>query len=402
MQRLFPHFNVLVTLSVAGLAFSMCGWVAQADQPQPPGEPTESVLILRNGHVLVGEITRSDDRFNVSVEGGRISVSVADTELLCRNLEEAYEHKRLALGSLDVHGHLELAGWCQRQGLMELAGRELLEAKKLSPSHPMIPVIERRIQMSLAPPKPVEPVKVAAVSVRPPLSPDELDHIARDMPPGTMETFVRSIQPLLVNRCGAARCHGPVSDNQLHLLRPPPSSRPSRRTTQRNLHAVLKLIDRNDPTRSPLLTSALKPHGDLDVPVFAGRRADQYERVANWVHQVARGPSNVVQVAHEEPIGGHDEQAVPTLQTTRVTGLPSDRPVKSIADTPPEDLDRDLQNAFGLPNEGYDTQSINPGTRVKRGAIHPSFTPIDPFDPQIFNRRFHPRVSQDSSPLDSL
>ena len=156
MQRLCPQIVGLAALSALSLVIPLLGGVSPAEQIGGPGDPGQGVLILRNGHVLAGQITRSDNRFNVSVEGGRISVNLADVELLCRNLNEAYAHKASGVGIADLHGHLELAGWCQRQGLLEYAAGELSKASSLNPSHPMIPVIERRIQISPPPPMPVE------------------------------------------------------------------------------------------------------------------------------------------------------------------------------------------------------------------------------------------------------
>jgi hypothetical protein len=393
MQRLCPRIVGLAALSALSLVVPLFGGASQAEQAGGPGEPCDGVLILRNGNVLVGQITRSDNRFNVSVEGGRVSVDVADTELFCRNLEEAYAHKALVVGISDIHGHLELARWCQRQGLLEYAIGELSKASAIDPSHPMIPVIERRIQMSAAPPKSVE---VAATPAEQPISPEELDRTARDMPVGTMEAFVRSIGPLLVNRCGAVRCHGRASENAFHLLRPPPSSRPGRRITQRNLQATLKLIDREDPARSPLLTAALKPHGPLEVSVFAGRRVDQYKRIADWVYRVARGSATAVPVSHQEPTDRPAEHAVSAVYTRPVTESWADYSAGGTPDIRLEELGlgSEIPQSLGQPDASIDAPSTAHRPQVKRGGLPPSFAPIDPFDPEIFNRRFHPRASR--------
>jgi hypothetical protein len=392
MQRLSLQIVVCAAFSALTLAAALLGGVSQAQQTAGPEKTSEGVLILRNGNVIAGQITRSENRFIVAVEGGLVSVDLGDTELFCRTLEEAYTHKALVVGINDIHGHLELAGWCQRQGLLERAKGELAKASSLAPSHPMISVIERRIQMSAMPSKSGQ--KVAATPVQQPISAEELDRTARDMPAGTMEAFVRSIQPLLVNRCGAARCHGPASKNDFHLLRPPPSSRPSRRITQRNLHATLKLIDREDPTQSPLLTAALRPHGPLEVSVFAGRRADQYGRVADWVHRVARQPDTAVQASFEEPIdelSNYAESAVFNAPATNwATGGTGSGDIRLQG----FGLESETSGSVWQPDASFGAPSIPHHPQVKRGALPPSFAPIDPFDPEIFNRRFHPRASR--------
>ena len=359
-----------------------------------PGEPCEGVLILRNGHVLVGQITRLDNRFNVSVEGGRISVSVADTELFCRNLGEAYAQKAAAVGIADIHGHLELARWCQRQGLLEYATRELFKASSLDPSHPMIPVIERRIQISSAPSAEPESAKTAATPVEQPFSQEELDRTARDMPAGTMEAFARSIQPLLVNRCGAVRCHGPASENAFHLLRPPPSSRSSRRITQRNLQATLKMIDREDPTLSPLLVTALRPHATLVVSPFAGRRAHQYKLLADWVNRVALGSDMATPTSLEELADQPAGQAVSAVFAEPLIEPSAGHAAGGTGDVRLQGfgLGSEIPQPLDWPGASLDVPAIPHRPQVKRGGLPPSFVPIDPFDPEIFNRRFHPRA----------
>ena len=394
MQRLLPQIVGLAALSALSLIAFPFGDVSQAEQAPGQGEPCEGVLVLRNGHVLAGQITRSDNRFNVSVNGGRISVSVADTELLCRNLDEAYAQKALAVGIADIHGHMELAQWCQRQGLLEYATGELSKASALDPSHPMIPVIERRIRVSAA--APPESVKVAAIPVEQPFSTEELDRTARDMPAGTMEDFVRYIQPLLVNRCGAVRCHGPSTENEFHLLRPPPSSRPSQRITQRNLQATLKLIDREDPTQSPLLKTALRPHGPLDISPFAGRRAHQYKRLSEWVHLVARGSDTATPASHQEPTDQPTDHAISAAFDGPVAESSGFHSSGSSGDFLPEghDWGGEIPQLLGQPDETVGVRSIPHRPQVKRGGLPPSLAPIDPFDPDIFNRRFHPRAAR--------
>ena len=387
MQRSCPQIVGLTALAV----LSLFGWGSQAEQTGGTAEPSQGVLILRNGHVLSGQITRLDNRFNVSVDGGRISVDVADTERFCRNLDEAYAQKALLTGVADLHGHLELAQWCQRQGLPEHAAGELAKASAIDPSHPMITVIERRIQMSAAPP---ESVEVAATPVQQPTFPKDLDRSARDMPTGTMEAFVRSVGPLLVNRCGAARCHGSASENAFHLLRPPSSNRPGGRIIQRNLQSTLKLIDRENPARSPLLTAALDPHGPLQVSPLAGRRTDHYERLADWVHQVARGSNTAMPASHKELTNQPDEHAVSALYAGPVTESSAYHSAHDTNDIrlPEHRLESEIPQSLGRPDTSIGDPSIPHRSQAQWGALSPSFTPIDPFDPEIFNRRFHPRA----------
>jgi len=283
------------------------------DRPDPAGaygspEPQrrtddsgDSLLLLRNGRLLQGQITRTEDRYTVVIPGGEISVKASDVQQHCRDVAEAYRVKR-AMARLDsVQDHIELAQWCHRLGLAELAAEELAEAKAIEPTHPMLPLVERQLKVALQP-------KDAAAEPAPPAisgpSVHDLDRMVRVMPPKTMETFAQVIQPMLVNHCGSAACHGPGAQTRFHLLRPPVGSLPSRRLTQRNLYAVLEWVDRDDPGKSPLLTIPTRPHGTARAPVFTNSQTAIFGHLYDWCYRVSRAQSPVVQASYEQPVGG--------------------------------------------------------------------------------------------------
>ncbi len=64
-----------------------------------------------------------------------------------------------------------------------------------------------------------------------------------------------------------------------------------------NLDATLRLIDRERPERSELLTSSLMPHGKLNTPVLSGPNHPSYRILAHWVQglksrDAANGPES--------------------------------------------------------------------------------------------------------------
>ena len=108
-----------------------------------------------------------------------------------------------------------------------------------------------------------------------------------ELPADSVEVFTRSIQPLLVNTCGSAACHGPGSEAGFQLRRIPLGRPASRLTTQHNLHEALQWIDRIEPGSSPLLTQPIAPHGPAKSPIFSKAQAAQYERLAAWIGRVS-------------------------------------------------------------------------------------------------------------------
>lgn len=369
-------------------------------EPSQGGAATgESILLLRNGNLLRGQITQEGDHYDVVIEGGQIQVKRGEVELFCRTLEEGYGRKRVLVRPGDVRAHLELAQWCQRYGLFGPAGDELAQAKALDPRHPLIPLLERRIRMSRWQPKPVEPRGEPAQAYP---SPNELALLVRGMPPGSVETFTRTIQPLLVNNCSTAGCHGPQTESEFQLLRIAPGRPPSRGLTQRNLHSTLQWIDRQTPAESPILTAPIRPHGSAKAAVFTDRQFGQYRQLVDWVHDLADRPTPRA-APETEPERLSAVGKPPWLAMQALYAAPPGSDEKRSAEA---DLHAFSPDGIGLPIPP-DVEALPPGSAelaapetdpqaaflrstIKRGATLPRFVPIDPFDPEIFNRRFFP------------
>jgi hypothetical protein len=329
---------------------------------EPSDEVGEGVLVLHNGQVLRGGITRVGDKFMVTLgENGELRIPVRDVQMHCRDLREVYLRKRLTLNETDVAGHLELADWCLRHSLLPQAADEVLAAIAVQPDHPQIYALERRLQLAVN--RPLTTLRTERQK-RPAVSLDELERTMRELPEDVVQTFTAHVQPLLVNRCASNACHGSGSDAEFRLVRPSWGKTLTRRFTQRNLYASLAQIDKESPEKSPLLTAPSAPHGNLASTVFGERDQQQFELLANWVQQlvhqedpppetIAPGPSSLLQASYAEPV---------SLPRTEDGSAPNDR----------------LSGSKNTPTSG-----VKPGAG-KRG----DFVPRDPFDPEIFNRRF--------------
>ena len=342
--------------------------------------PQQGMLLLCNGETIEGKISRVGELYHVALPGGEIRVKAADVELCCRDLQEGYRRKRAAVIPGNVRDHLRLAQWCLRHDLLGPAGRELADALNADPNHPMIGLLERRLKMAVEPPPPPRP---PGKPIETAVSPAELDRLVRGMPSGSVENFTQAIQPLLVNNCAAAGCHGPRSPSEFRLLRVPSGRPPSRRLTQRNLHAVMPWVDRDNPIASRLLTAPIQPHGTAKKAVFGKGRATQYQRLVDWVCQLSGRP---------------------VAKIPETVALKEDPPVRAML-AELRDLDAALAKmsspSDGPPAAGFDLDQLEPfvpSPSVKRGAAPPLFVPFDPFDPEIFNRRFFGKAGRRSQP----
>ncbi len=242
--------------------------------------PQDGVLLLRNGEVLQGKIVRVGDFYYVAVANGQVRIRSADVETACRTLQEGYLFKRQNIRLPSAQEHLNLGQWCVRHGLVEEAQRELAEAVRLQPDHPLVPLLQRRIEIARQP-----ALLPTASNLESPLKGDssELESWVRTLPPVVVEQFTQSVQPILLNNCTAAGCHGPSEKNRFSLLKPPSGQSATRRLTQRNLANTFQWITPKDPLRSPLLTAPLGPHGSAKTPIFGNPQTESYQRLVRWV-----------------------------------------------------------------------------------------------------------------------
>ena len=335
------------------------------------------VLLLRNGQTLEGRVQATEDDLLVFVPGGLIRVKRFEVLACCRDLAEVYRYKLNLIRLDSAQDRLTLAQWCHQVGLLEEAHRELEAATALDPTHPLIPVLKRQLRTSplLAQGEP------ANSQVAPGPSTYELDLMVRGMPPGTVETFAQTIQPLLVNRCGAASCHGQASPSRFRLFRMPPGGPSSRRLTQRNLYAALQWVDRAHPERSPLLTTPMRPHGTARAPVFGDHQLAQYRQLVDWCHRVAQAEPPVTQASYEQPT----DDARPAFRRS-ANPHRSGHPTRANANS-------EVLSAVAIdPASGKEGQAAHPLAGKPKGerrpASVPKFVPTDPFDPEVFNRQF--------------
>jgi hypothetical protein len=179
--------------------------------------------------------------------------------------------------------------------------------------------------------------------------------MSRALPAGTLERFTAAIQPMLVNRCGANNCHGSAEDTGFRLLRLSLGGSATRRYTLRNLHATLRHVDREAPDESVLLSMATRPHGSATAAPLPAQDSSQATLLRTWVQLAARSRT-------------------PSLPAKIAAG--DGRPLQSMPASPSEPP---RSNPPASVRNSSDSEPVE-STSVAR----------DPFDPEIFNRRYGP------------
>jgi len=154
------------------------------------------------------------------------------------------------------------------------------------------------------------------------------------------------------------------------------------------------------------LTDPAEAHGPAKTPVFSKPETPQYQRLVDWVHQVAGTQAEegapAEAVAQDGPASTEVVPADATAPT--VPGLldepPGARPMDmaeatgdgesaaSAGQAVPAGYEEPLSGSGPAAGEALTAESPQPRGRIQRGAKIEGFVPQDPFDPEIFNRRY--------------
>ncbi|MBX9790202.1 MAG: hypothetical protein K2Y37_14895 [Pirellulales bacterium] len=413
----------------------------------------DRALLLRDGRVFTGEVTPGKEFYRVHVTGGHVRIPAADVDAICNDLNDAYGLRRKRLPPNQGSSHLDLAKWCLQHRLYQQAELELAAATRLEPQLPELPVVRRRLEWAMKRPTPSSPTQVqsdvtAPIAVKahehspatsnrtsPSPSNTDLELLVRGLSAGVTLDFKTYIQPMLVNRCATAACHGAMADNRPRLVRLDRHGQVPRRITLRNLEETLAYVDRAKSSESLLLKKATEPHGGLKAAPL-DRNETAFRQLSHWVRRASgapeqrpatvathsakpdevtttsvnlplgrkpvRSPDSISRSASDSSRPTHGTRAAPSLPWVReLIDQESAQGSRAKDETSVEDdlvaeIEADLEN---------DPYLIDPPSNADEllGPVEESgdFTPVDAFDPDIFNRQFSPDNERVAEPADA-
>jgi hypothetical protein len=345
-----------------------------------------AVLVLKDGGVLTGQITRAADWYVVSRGGGEMQIAQSRVMLVCRSLEEAYQFRREQLNTSKVEPHLTLADWCLRYSLLAEARRELDDARQIDPDHPRIGLLERRLEKMRAEPATKSSVSMAAKNptgtAKGPEQAPATTISTSDLPANVVERFTRKVQPILVNNCTTSGCHQLGGGQAFQLDRALLRGEANRRSTIYNLEAALTLVDRERPQESKLLVIPRKTHGGMPGPILGPRHEQAFKHVVDWVALVVPPPEPVDAAAADDgdkslpdTEGNDSKLKSPIRAVNQLEGIPT-------LQTQPPSVSPETA---AVPE--HERQTLRPPHRLQFGARLETWQPRDPFDPEIFNRK---------------
>ncbi len=364
------------SVSLALQTLFLLSWmltVGPASARPPLGGPSPGILALHNGQVITGKILRDGDRYVVTLgESATIRIPVTAVEFHGNNLRHIYRLKEAAVLSNDISGQLRLAQWCIRQGLLAEAER-LLERTTPQRNFTQWSDLQRRLTLAQRPTVATSATQAIAAVGKPP---PQLEQLLENISTSNLQQFTSFVQPLLLNRCSTATCHGAQSKSSFKLIKPSRGRAIPTRYTQRNLYNTWQTLDPQKPDQSPLINITTAPHGGA-IALFTQREWDQYQRLVTWVRRVTQKSSPQIPPGIEQPA------------TVLAQPGPASRGTSADSDKGSEDVN--LLQAASV--EAVLKAPLLPEGQKKpllsREAPKRLPATSDPFDPERFNRRFH-------------
>lgn len=263
----------------------------QADELALRARPkSDQLLVLRSGRVIRGVLTPRQQGYDIVQPGGRIFVGSEQVHFLADDIEQAWRKLRDSKQELTPDTHLELARWCLDQKLYGRAKQEILDALHLDPyrgdAKRMLAGLVQ-LENSAGQPRMTQAQKVAQrlreVREHGALAPQRRS--LGGLPEDLALQFTRTIQPLLSNKCGNARCHGP-GQNDFVVLSIRRGVTPVR--SEQNLAALIGQMDFQHPENSPVLQATYGLHGGSRTLLFPGQSGGRLrQKLKDWVQAAA-------------------------------------------------------------------------------------------------------------------
>jgi hypothetical protein len=270
----------------------------------------------------------------------------------------AYEKLKATGTAITPDFQVALARWCMAWKLYEEARLELRDALVADPDHEDARQMYAKLHQ-LMNPEPPAPTKSKPKTAEG-FEPADAESLA-GLSPETARLYVTRVQPLLLNRCGNAGCHGPSSEQEFRLTHI--RGRLNKQTIV-NLDMVLKYVDVSSPEKSLLLTTPTGTHGKNGKPIFYGSTGEQnLETLKAWVSEAA---SELKGDAPNKPnVFAQGDNSNEKPDETLYQGMPEEP--KQVALTPEQKAEQEKE---ALLNSILESEQK------------------DEFDPEEFNRKF--------------
>lgn len=385
------------TLFIVGLcaASETCNAVAQ------------DYVLLHNGNVIEGTATSIGSYVIIARgDGNELRLDARQVRHSASSLQELHRYRQQQCQYPNVASYQDDARWCFRHQLFVEMENSLDAADSLDPTHPETLRLRRQLtsvtnrihdaesddeasdQKQLAPAPGRAVISVVSPNVKRTQTDDAVETELAEMSLSFLAVayFSNRVQPLLINRCGNTGCHRSPSETKWELTHMGSHVRPPSRMTKLNLLATLSVVNRSGGQESDLLTYATMVHGGKnEAPLKRGDHAS-IESLHEWIKEVSRFEDTGDAILLTElPELSRDVTQVATAKFPSKSAQPQDASVRQVIHWDAETT-VPLSDTIAKPV----IHTIKSATQASGNLTRPTRLPTvdNPFDPEIFNRRY--------------
>jgi len=393
------------------IAFSLVLTNLTAHQPKTT---ERSFVLLTNGNVLKGSIRTEKDRISIADGSSNLFVETKQVAFIGPTLESLYQYRRSIVKQWGTGEHWQLAYWCIQHGLIDHAVEHYEVLEKTASDSPRFKQLELLLRQALLTDETVKHAVHIQTEARPVsranaetqrTTTDEAavdkNQIAdswnkHEIPGYIRKTFQNTILPILIARCGQSGCHGMMGKSEFHLYQPVGDQ--SALTLARDLDEVLKYIDREQIQDSPLMAYATKAHGIQRNPSLNQAKGDErqlIERINSWVKSLALSQKPASNMPSQYPVVPPVAPGVSQASANVPVNKPTVRNSKRL-----DDVEQDRNAKLSKPaksappteflsmSELLDLEAAIEKFEKQTGSGGNATTKKDPFDPDVFNRKY--------------
>ena len=324
----------------------------------------------------------------------RVWMQSSEILFVVNDLREAYHKLSNSNSNPTAASHLSLAQWCITNRLYEEASAELKNCLKKDADNKEATALQTKLTDAMRTSLPSPAARSARLMTADGFLQPELESLgglSRD----TATQFTSKIQPLLINKCGNASCHGTNSTNEFRLIGSRGGS-VSRHNTERNLAAVMKNIEPKEILISPILSVTKGPHGGKANIFGDPAGPEQLKMLKAWTKLAAEEmQATDTQLAQRPRINSqsHAKRSPRHINDSKVTpagyssdGVPQDGSSAVEHDSAPRELPADDKVTTELkPLAPAKNDSGDRSSETKKLNTVPKTR--DAFDPENFNRK---------------
>lgn len=383
-----PNVAAAKLLAIAFVLTTIAfGGTACAD-PRQSIQDSSGYVLLDNDNVLFGVVSQVGNQVKVQRQASStLKLPAARVKCIARGLEELYQFRTAHRFPTDLQQLQRDVRWSLRNGLTRRAAEDVMKARDLAPSDSTNVHLLRQVAAKLqeqhrqatqqkiaATGNEAKPPAVQTVSYESTASTvvrvNGNDEPRQAMAPSKESSasgldqlvtnhFSARVQPILMNRCVA--CHADVPSNQTDLaLRPAiEATWAPKQVAEDNLNAVMKFIDRENPLESPLRARAMDGHGGARKS-FGAPGSAMVRNLDQWLYTLS---------SSETP--GFDPAPQPIVALPQLSSVSSG------------DVQDPTAPWIVSERESDEVADAENGPEMRR---MPAVS--NPFDPEIFNRRF--------------